>query len=123
MLADVAAVGDSDGAVEHSHESHLEMSASELRQMHEEVAASRLFSEEQRKKVLDNLHAMAKSVARLRNGTTEATANNLREALRIRLSILSDNVHGFVSAADIDRRDRYSSMQELLKVKLTLQTY
>ena len=57
---------------------------------------------------------MSKSVARLRNGTSDSTAVNLREALRIRLSILSDNVHGFVSASDIDRRDRYSSMQDLL---------
>ena len=45
---------------------------------------------------------------------TLSTPANLREALRIRLSILSDNVHGFISAADIDRRDRYNSMQELL---------
>ena len=82
--------------------------------MREEVESSRLYSEEQRQRVLANLHAMAKSVARLRNGTTATTASNLREALRIRLSILSDNVHGFVSAADIDRRDRYTSMQELL---------
>ena len=90
------------------------MSARELQSMHAEVEESRLYSESQRSRVLANLHAMAKSVARLRNGTSESTATNLREALRIRLSILSDNVHGFISAADIDRRDRYQSMQELL---------
>jgi len=78
------------------------------------VEASRLYTEAQRSRVLANLHAMAKNVARLRNDTSAATAANLREALKIRLTILSDNVHGFISAADIDRRDRYSSMQELL---------
>ena len=113
QLTDVAAAGDESEASS-SPETHLEMSAQELQNMHVEVENSRLFSDEQREKVLANLHAMAKSVARLRNGTSDATALNLREALRIRLSILSDNVHGFVSAADIDRRDRYGSVQELL---------
>ena len=83
--------------------------------MHEEVSASRIYSTEQRDRVLANLHAMSRSVARLRNGTTSSvTAGNLREALRIRLSILNDNVQGFVSAADIDRRDRYANIEGLL---------
>jgi hypothetical protein len=112
-LTEVAQSNEQD-AEEHSAESHLEMSAKELQAMHDEVESSRLYSDEQRQRVLANLHAMSKSVARLRNGTTDTTASNLREALRIRLSILSDNVHGFVSASDIDRRDRYTSMQELL---------
>jgi hypothetical protein len=73
----------------------------ELRGLHEEVEASRLYTEAQRSRVLANLHAMAKNVARLRNDTSAATAANLREALKIRLTILSDNVHGFISAADV----------------------
>ena len=114
-LTEIAEAGEADAeSGEHAEQAHLEMSARELHAMREEVESSRLYSEEQRQRVLANLHAMAKSVARLRNGTTATTASNLREALRIRLSILSDNVHGFVSAADIDRRDRYTSMQELL---------
>ena len=96
---------------EGDHDAHLEISAKELHAMHEEVEQSRLYTDSQRQRVLSNLHAMAKNVARLRNGSHTATAGNLREALRIRLSILSDNVHGFISAADIDRRDRYQSMQ------------
>ena len=112
QLTEVAQAAEHDA--EGSHEAHLALSAKELQSMHEEVAASRLYSDSQRQRVLSNLHAMAKNVARLRNGTAVQTASNLREALRIRLSILSDNVHGFISAADIDRRDRYNSMQELL---------
>ena len=46
--------------------------------------------------------------------TTDETAANLREALRIRLTIMRDHVHGFVSAEDIDRRDKYSEIEELL---------
>ena len=79
--------------------------------MREEVESPRLYSEEQRE-------ASARQPARDGEVGGEAAQrhdrNNreqLREALRIRLSILSDNVHGFVSAADIDRRDRYTSMQ------------
>lgn len=114
MLADVAQEADADANGAHSHEAHLEMSSKELERMHEEVATTKVYSDAQREKVLANLHAMSRSVARLKNGTSDATASNLREALRIRLSILSDNVHGFVTAADIDRRDRYDSMRELL---------
>ena len=62
--------------------------------MHEEVENSRLYTDAQRQNVLHNLHAMAKNVARLRNGSTASTASNLREALKIRLSILNDNVQG-----------------------------
>jgi len=78
------------------------------------VENSRLYTDAQRQNVLHNLHAMAKNVARLRNGSTASTASNLREALKIRLSILNDNVQGFITAADIDRRDRYASVEELL---------
>ena len=100
---------------EGAEEAQLDMSARELHAMKEEVETSLLYTESQRSRVLTNLHAMAKNVARLQNDTTSApTANNLREALRIRLSILSDNVHGFITAADIDRRDRYNAMQEML---------
>ena len=112
-LTEVVAEGEEGVAVE-DHD-HLEMSARELSSMHSEVERSRLYSQEQRERVLANLHAMARSVARLRNGTQASTANNLREALRIRLTILNDNVQGFVSAADIDRRDRYSSVAQLLQ--------
>jgi len=112
-LTDVAAAGE-EGAMTDQHE-HLEMSARELNAMHEEVSNSRIYSTQQRESVLANLHAMARSVARLRNGTTASSTNNLREALRIRLTILKDNVQGFVSAKDIDRRDRYTNMEELLR--------
>ena len=112
-LAEVAAAGEK--AAESDDHEHLELSARELALMHEEVSASRIYSTEQRDRVLANLHAMSRSVARLRNGTTSSvTAGNLREALRIRLSILNDNVQGFVSAADIDRRDRYANIERLL---------
>jgi len=111
-LTDVAAAGE-EGAMTDQHE-HLEMSARELNAMHEEVSNSRIYSTQQRESVLANLHAMARSVARLRNGTSASSTNNLREALRIRLTILKDNVQGFVSAKDIDRRDRYTNMEELL---------
>eukprot|EP00966_Prymnesium_polylepis_P136699 3158549-Prymnesium_polylepis.2 len=57
---------------------------------------------------------MSRNVERLQNGTSGTTVANLKEALRIRLSILNDNVQGFVSAEDIDRRDRYTSMETLL---------
>ena len=80
---------------EGAEEAQLDMSARELHAMKEEVETSLLYTESQRSRVLTNLHAMAKNVARLQNDTTSApTANNLREALRIRLSILSDNVLG-----------------------------
>lgn len=82
--------------------------------MHEEVVTTRIYSAAQREQVLSNLHAMSRNVGRLRNGSQGTTANNLREALRIRLSILNDNVQGFVSSQDIDRRDRYNSMEVLL---------
>ena len=90
---------DSEEGANADHDAHLEISAKELHAMHDEVEQSRIYTDEQRQRVLANLHAMAKNVARLRNGTQAATATNLREALRIRLSILSDNVHGFISAA------------------------
>ena len=94
---------------------HLELTASELQRMHDEVESTRVYSSTQREQVLANLHAMSRNVERLRNGTTSgATAENLREALRIRLSILNDNVQGFVSADDIDRKDRYGSIEALL---------
>jgi len=112
-LTDVATQSE-ESSSEHERQAHLEMSAKELRKMHEEVVASRLYSDSQRQHVLYNLHAMAKNVARLRNGSTPSTATNLKEALKIRLSILNDNVQGFISAADIDRRDRYASVEELL---------
>uniref|UniRef100_A0A7S2GMN4 Endoplasmic reticulum vesicle transporter C-terminal domain-containing protein n=1 Tax=Haptolina brevifila TaxID=156173 RepID=A0A7S2GMN4_9EUKA len=107
-LTDVAAAGEEEVGAD------LEMGAQELMRMHDEVASSRIYSKEQRESVLSNLHAMARSVARMRNGSSAATTTNLREALRIRLSILNDNVQGFVSAKDIDRRDRYTDMEELL---------
>mmetsp|Transcript_17509 Transcript_17509/g.44882 ORF Transcript_17509/g.44882 Transcript_17509/m.44882 type:complete len:615 (+) Transcript_17509:62-1906(+) len=111
-LTEVVAEGEQ--AAEESDHNHLDLSARELSAMHEEVANSRIYSSDQRERVLANLHAMSRSVARLQNGSSTVTANNLREALRIRLSILNDNVQGFVSAADIDRRDRYSNVEELL---------
>ena len=58
---------------------------------------------------------MTRNVERLQNGSSASSAGNLREALRIRLSILNDNVQGFVSAEDIDRRERYASIETLLE--------
>ena len=112
-LVDVAEQSEH-SAEENDHE-HLEMSVKELNQMHQEVSNSRLFSSEHRERVLANLHAMSRSVARIRNGTSSTTTKNLREALRIRLTILNDNVKGFVSASDIDRRDRYAAVEELVR--------
>jgi len=112
-LTEVVAEGEQ--AAEAGDHEHLELSARELSAMHEEVSSSRIYTAQQRERVLANLHAMSRSVARLRNGSSITTASNLREALRIRLSILNDNVQGFVSAADIDRRDRYSNVEELLR--------
>lgn len=112
-LTEVVAEGEE--AAERDDHEHLEMSAMELDVMHKEVASSRLYTEEQRERVLSNLHAMARSVARLRSGSSNTTATNLKEALRIRLTILNDNVQGFISAADIDRRDRYASVEEMLR--------
>ena len=51
-LTEVAGAGDADAEGEHSAEAHLEMSAKELRSMHEEVETSRLYSEDQRERVL-----------------------------------------------------------------------
>jgi len=111
-LTEVVAEGEQ--AAEAGDHEHLELSARELSAMHEEVSSSRIYTAQQRERVLANLHAMSRSVARLRNGTSASSTNNLREALRIRLTILKDNVQGFVSAKDIDRRDRYTNMEELL---------
>jgi len=63
--------------------------------------------------VLKNLHAMSRNIDRLprTNGTA---ASQLHEALGIRLTILKDNLQGFVTAADIDRRDKYKAVEELL---------
>jgi hypothetical protein len=47
-------------------------------------------------------------------GIAASTAQNLQDALRIRLSILSDNVRGYVTANDLERRDRYGSIATLL---------
>jgi len=93
---------------------HLELTAQELQRMRDEVTQTRVYSGTQREQVLSNLHAMSRNVERLQNGTSGTTVANLKEALRIRLSILNDNVQGFVSAEDIDRRDRYTSMETLL---------
>jgi len=112
-LTEVVAEGEA--AAEMDDHEHLELSARELSTMHDEVSSSRVYTEEQRERVLANLHAMARNVARLRNGSSAVTTSNLKEALRIRLSILNDNVQGFVSAADIDRRDRYGNVEELLR--------
>ena len=109
MAADPELADGSEGG----HE-QLELTSQELSRMHEEVMKTRIYSARQREQVLSNLHAMTRNVGRLRNGSEGTTANNLREALRIRLSILNDNVQGFVSSQDIDRRDRYSSMGVLL---------
>lgn len=96
-------------------EDHFRVTSGELQRMRQEVAESKVYTEAQREQVLSNLHAMGRSVERLSNETIAAgTAANLKDALRIRLSILSDNVRGFVTAGDIDRRDRYGSIQTLL---------
>lgn len=65
-----------------------------------------------------NLDAMERNLVKLRmgghgGGAADETAN-LQEALRIRLSILQDNLKGFVSPEDIDRRDRYRDLAEML---------
>ena len=84
-----------------------------LEELHERVSSSRLYSDEQRHHVLSNLHAMTRNLNRLTTiGNDTKTEANLQEALRIRLSILQDNVAGFVSSDDIDRRDKYTSIEE-----------
>jgi len=77
------------------------------------VQASALFSEGQRAHVLDNLAAMRSNLGRIQTADNASQAN-LREAVSIRLAILDDNVQGFISAADIDRRERYASIKLLL---------
>ena len=74
---------------------HLEVTAQELNRMREEIAQTRIYSATQREQVLSNLHSMLRNVERLQNGSSTTTASNLKEALRIRLSILNDNVQGF----------------------------
>lgn len=98
------------------HKEFLELTAQEVSALHEEITQSVLYSEEQRHNVLTNLHAMSRNINRLQDlgPSDNKTAANLREALRIRLSILQDNVAGFVSAADIDRRDKYAAVEEIL---------
>lgn len=93
---------------------HLELTSQELERMREQVAKSRIYSSQQREQVLSNLHSMSRNVERLQNGSRGSSSSNLKEALRIRLSILNDNVQGFVSAEDIDRRIRYASIETLL---------
>ena len=95
-------------SIDDEHRQHLALTRGELEAIHAEVEASRVYTEEQRAHVLTNLHAVTRNVDRLHNETSATIVNNLREALRIRLSILNDNVMGFVSAQDIDRRDRCS---------------
>ena len=98
-----------------AHKAELAESADTLSAIAKQVESSAIFSRDERGHVLNNLHAMAKNVARLTNGTAnDKTAANLHEALRIRLSILEDNIQGFVSAADIDRRDKYRDLETLL---------
>lgn len=98
------------------HEEELALTSKEVDELHEEISRSKLYSEEQRHHVLTNLHAMSRNLDRLQGLEVDdqKTAGNLREALRIRLSILQDNVAGFVSAADIDRRDKYALVEEIL---------
>jgi len=105
---------DSQYSSEEAEKLHLELTAQELQRMREEVAQTRVFSATQREQVLTNLHSMARNVERLQSNSSSTTVANLKEALRIRLSILNDNVLGFVSAEDIDRRDRYASIETLL---------
>jgi hypothetical protein len=92
---------------------HMEGTAQELRKMHEHVLESRVYSDEQRSAVLANLHAMERNLDWLQQANN-TKSDNMKEALRIRLSILKDNVQGFVSAEDIDRRERYSMVSEML---------
>merc|ERR1740130_1524598 len=105
------------------HQEHLAMTSQEVEELHATIAESQVYSEEQREQVLSNLHAMSRNLDRLQSigpgVSEEKTAANLREALRIRLSILQDNVAGFVTAADIDRRDKYNSVEEILGDVLT----
>jgi len=61
-----------------------------------QVSESRLFSAAQRDHVLDNLSAMRSNLQRLGSAADEAAAANLKEAVRIRLAILGDNVKGCV---------------------------
>ncbi|KAL1504256.1 hypothetical protein AB1Y20_010665 [Prymnesium parvum] len=102
-------------SAEEAEKLRLELTAQELSRMRDEVARTRLYSAAQREQVLSNLHSMARNVARLQNGSIGSTTTNLKEALRIRLSILNDNVLGFVSSEDIDRRARYASIRTLLE--------
>jgi len=99
-----------------AHQEHLAMTTQEVEALHASITESQAYSDEQREQVLSNLHAMSRNLNRLQSmgPTEEKTAANLREALRIRLSILQDNVAGFVTAADIDRRDKYASVEQIL---------
>ena len=114
QLVDVAAAGDAGEAPREALDSEIAVTKREMKQMHERVKASRFYSDEHRHLVFKNLHAMSRSLERLAGNESSTTASNLQEALRIRLSILRDHVHGFVSASDIDRRDKYDEIEELL---------
>lgn len=109
QLVEAAAGGEPNA----SHTEHIEITSRELTAMHEQISGSELYSAEQRELVLSNLHAMSKNLQRLPSVEASAAAN-LHEALRIRLTILEDNVKGFVSAADVDRRDKYREVEQLV---------
>tara|TARA_B100000513_G_scaffold101922_1_gene43658 strand:+ start:2711 stop:4441 length:1731 start_codon:yes stop_codon:yes gene_type:complete len=109
QLVEAAAGGEQNA----SHGEHFYFTSRELSSMHDQIAGSQIYSADQREVVLSNLHAMSKNLERLPTVEGSAVAN-LHEALRIRLTILEDNVRGFVTAADIDRRDKYRAVENLI---------
>lgn len=78
------------------------------------IDESRLYSAQQAEHVSANLDAMERNLLKLQAGAEGASVSNLQEALKIRLDILADNLRGFVSPSDIDRRDSYSDMALLV---------
>ncbi|KAG8467080.1 hypothetical protein KFE25_000396 [Diacronema lutheri] len=90
------------------------MSREEIRDIKARIDESRLYSAQQAEHVSANLDAMERNLLKLQAGAEGASVSNLQEALKIRLDILADNLRGFVSPSDIDRRDSYSDMALLV---------
>lgn len=86
----------------------------ELEHVKAHVANTNLFNDAEKDFVLKNINAMHRNFERIANGTTDKVKNNLKEALRIRLSILSDNTKGFILNEDLERREKYDSVETAL---------
>jgi len=109
-LEQVSAIASTSGEVN----DFLHMSHKELSNIKSRIEESTMYSEAQTSYVSSNLESMERNLLKLQQGVDGASAINLQEALRIRLGILQDNLRGFVSPEDIDRRDKYRAMGEQL---------